>query len=159
MYCLTYGRLGLLWSEPSRAIPSGTVLIIASILQPIKPPIYTGIPPVSGCRSISSVGSGPVLLAGCSTPSVRPQRALSRVTAAENTSFREPALQKCPMETAGTGGSPSRHSCERVGHRVPHGGGAAGQITYWHSIRAGIDGECGYTATLCVFSSLPHMDK
>lgn len=105
--CLTYRRLGLLWSEPSRAIPSGTVLIVASVLQPIQPPTYTGIPPVSGCRPISSVGSRPVLRAGCSTPSLRPQRALSGVTAAENTSFRESALQKRTVEPAGTGGSAS----------------------------------------------------
>jgi len=40
MECLTHGRLGLLWSWPSRAIPSGTISIVASINQTIQPPIY-----------------------------------------------------------------------------------------------------------------------
>src|SRR5258706_13898155 len=141
MYCLTYGRLGLLWSEPSRAIPSGTVLIIASILQPIKPPIYTGIPPVSGCRSISSVGSGPVLLAGCSTPSVRPQRALSGVTAAESASFREPALQKCPIGTAGTAGSAAQASHYKWGSPDPYASEAPGKEAHNRLIVVGMEEE------------------
>lgn len=65
----------------------------------------TGIPPVSSCRSISPVRSGPILLSERGTPCLRPQRAFGGVTAAENTGCCKPALQRSSLGTPATGSS------------------------------------------------------